>query len=42
MKTSRHGWLGLALVALGVLYLVGRPPGGPGWLWGLLGGRPTR
>ncbi|ADR37440.1 HRDC domain protein [Oceanithermus profundus DSM 14977] len=38
MKTSRHGWLGLALVALGVLYLVGRPPGGPGWLWGLLGG----
>ncbi|WP_456446220.1 hypothetical protein ACMC9I_10240 [Deinococcota bacterium DY0809b] len=38
MKTSRHGWLGLALVALGVLYLVGRAPGGPGWLWGLLGG----
>ena len=37
MKTSWRYALGLGLAVLGVLYLIGRPPWGPGWLWGLLG-----
>lgn len=38
MKTPPRYALGLVLAALGVLYLIGRAPWGPGWLWGLLGG----
>jgi len=38
IKTSPRAALGLALVALGVLYLIERAPLGSGWPWGLLGG----
>ena len=38
MKTPLYTWLGLGLVALGVLFLIARAPAGPAWFWGLLGG----
>ncbi len=38
MKTAWRQGVGLGLVALGVVYLIGRAPRGPGWLWGVLGG----